>query len=232
MPDRFENRSKRINAMPTLIARRSYVAVTRSVTATYWRLFRVLITLVGLLMNAPVSAAETKPRPNVLFLFAYDMRIDSIAALGNTTVKTPHLDSLVRRGFAMRNAYCFGGNSAAVCTPSRNMLLSGNAYFRWKNFVPPGMKNARPGGLAPGDGPNFPLVMRDAGYLTYHHGNFAPHASPDALCCTHARKTWGSPVRWDCMTWRMRLASVCRPPPTCGLLFRDRSLRPTRPAGV
>ncbi len=149
--------------------------------ATLWLRHALLAFLIlssfGLFLNDDASAAETKPRPNVLFLFADDMRADSIAALGNATVKTPNLDALVRRGFVMRNAYCFGGNSAAVCTPSRNMLLSGNAYFRWKDFVPPEMKNARPGGLAPGDGPNFPLSMRDAGYLTYHHGkkgNTAP----------------------------------------------------------
>src|SRR5712691_9667798 len=136
----------------------------------------ILLVLIGI-SDAPGQAAETKLRPNVLFLFADDMRADSIAALGNSTVKTPNLDTLVRRGFVMRNAYCFGGNSAAVCTPSRNMLLSGNAYFRWKDFVPPGMKNSKPGGIAPGDAPNFPLSMKDAGYVTYHHGkkgNTAP----------------------------------------------------------
>jgi arylsulfatase A-like enzyme len=114
---------------------------------------------------APASAAP----PNVLFLLADDMRADSIAALGNDAIKTPNLDALVRRGLALRNAYCLGGNSPAVCTPSRNMLLSGNAYFRWRDFVPPGMK-ARKGLLAPGDGPNFPLSLKAAGYATYHHG--------------------------------------------------------------
>ena len=57
------------------------------------------------------------------------------------------------------------------------MLLSGNAYFRWKDHVPDGMPNARKGLLAPGDGPNFPRIMKGAGYLTYHHGkrgNTAP----------------------------------------------------------
>jgi arylsulfatase A-like enzyme len=128
-------------------------------------------------------ASEAAEKPNVLFLFADDMRADSIAALGNPVVKTPHLDSIVNRGFAFENAFCFGGNSPAVCTPSRNMLLSGNAYFRWKNFTPPGGNpgkkgmGARPGMLAPGDGPNFPLSMQAAGYETYHHGkkgNTAP----------------------------------------------------------
>lgn len=116
------------------------------------------------------STAIAAERPNVLFLFADDMRADSIHALGNPTVKTPHLDTLVQRGFAMRNAYCFGGNSPAVCTPSRNMLLSGNCYFRWKEYLPPGAPEARRGALSPGDGPNLPLSFKDAGYVTYHHG--------------------------------------------------------------
>ncbi|MBC8116674.1 MAG: sulfatase-like hydrolase/transferase [Candidatus Saccharimonas sp.] len=129
-----------------------------------------------LLETGEARAAETLRKPNVLFLLADDMRADSIAALGNPTVKTPNLDTLVRRGFTMRNAYCLGGNSGAVCTPSRNMLLSGNAYFRWKDFEPPNAPKQK-GLLSPGDGPNFPLSMKAAGYSTYHHGkrgNTAP----------------------------------------------------------
>ena len=134
------------------------------------------VVLLCLVLTTVASAAETPRKPNVLFLFADDMRADSIAALGNPTVKTPNLDTLVRRGFTMRNAYCLGGNSGAVCTPSRNMLLSGNAYFRWKDFVPPNNPKQK-GILSPGDGPNFPLSMKAAGYETYHHGkqgNTAP----------------------------------------------------------
>ena len=65
----------------------------------------------------------------------------------------------MRGGFVFRNAYCLGSNSPAVCSPSRNMLLSGQSYFRnW------------PGGLVLGDGPNLPDAMKAAGYFTYHHG--------------------------------------------------------------
>ncbi len=116
---------------------------------------RFLRSLVALLPLVAVTV-QAAPKPNVLFLFADDMRADSVAALGNPVVKTPTLDALVQRGFVMRNAYCFGGNSAAVCTPSRNMLLSGNAFFRWRDFQPP---QGAKGMLAPGDGPNWPLSM-------------------------------------------------------------------------
>ncbi|MBM4078572.1 MAG: DUF4976 domain-containing protein [Planctomycetes bacterium] len=125
--------------------------------------------------QASVADAPQK-RPNVIFLFTDDQRADTIAALGNPAIKTPNLDSLAQRGFAFRNAYCLGGNSGAVCTPSRNMLLSGNTYFRWKDHVTPDNPRQK-GMLAPGDPPSFPLSMKDAGYVTYHYGkkgNTAP----------------------------------------------------------
>lgn len=121
-----------------------------------------IITL--MMIEFGVRSAEAKP--NVLFLFADDMRAESVRALGDPTVITPNLDALVQRGFVMQNAYCFGGNSAAVCLPSRNMLLSGNAYFRWQNS---GMEGRR-GQFAPANGPNFATTMKRAGYVTYHHG--------------------------------------------------------------
>ena len=123
---------------------------------------RLLGTLVcaAALLAAMASRPGTAQgrRPNVLFLFTDDQRADALGALGNPAVKTPNIDTLVRRGFVFRNAYCLGANMGAVCTPSRNMLLSGRAYFRWN------------GPLAPGEGANLPNTFRSAGYETYHHG--------------------------------------------------------------
>jgi len=118
--------------------------------------------VVGVACCLAAGAVQAEPaeieRPNVLFLLADDMRADSIAALGNPDVKTPHLDTLVRNGHVFTNAYCLGANQPAVCTPSRNMLLSGRAYFRWQ------------GPLAPADQPNLPRSFNERGYATYHHG--------------------------------------------------------------
>ena len=42
---------------------------------------------------------ERRPsRPNILFLFADDMRADTIGAHGNRHIRTPTLDRLARRG--------------------------------------------------------------------------------------------------------------------------------------
>ncbi|HEY1599896.1 MAG TPA: sulfatase-like hydrolase/transferase [Pirellulales bacterium] len=126
--------------------------------------FLLIVCLAGASFHPdrPAVAAGRKDvadRPNILLLVVDDLRPDALGAFDNPVVKTPHLDSLVHGGFAFHNAYCLGSNSPAVCSPSRNMLLSGQSYFRnW------------PGGLAPGDGPNLPDAMKAVGYETYHHG--------------------------------------------------------------
>jgi arylsulfatase A-like enzyme len=117
---------------------------------------RYAFLLMLALLAVSLRAADQKP--NVIFLFADDQRADTIRAFGNSHIKTPNLDQLVRSGFVFRNAYCLGANVPAVCTPSRNMLLSGRAFFRWQ------------GPQAQPDMPNFPTSMKAAGYWSYHHG--------------------------------------------------------------
>src|SRR3954469_23829212 len=132
--------------MDSSFMRRSHwLAVTRLVV------FGVVLAI-GV---SPSGAAEVR-RPNVLVLLADDLRADAIGALAGDrpAARTPHLDALARSGFVFRNAYCLGSNVPAVCLPSRNMLLSGRAYFRWK------------GSHASGDAPNLPLSLEAAGYAT------------------------------------------------------------------
>lgn len=124
-----------------------------------------MIRFLALLFTAATIAVAAE-KPNVLFLFADDQRADAIGAF-NPAVKTPNIDKIVERGFTFANAYVLGANVGAVCTPSRNMLLSGTAYFRYAG-TPEQMKATK--NLAPADGPNFARAFKDAGYQTYHHG--------------------------------------------------------------
>jgi arylsulfatase A-like enzyme len=104
-----------------------------------------------------VDAKGTKSnKPNVLFFLTDDQREDTIAALGNPHIRTPNLDNLVHSGIVFRNAYCMGGFSAAVCLPSRMMLLRGRSWFSVRGL--------------PKDSPNLPRSMNEAGYVSYHHG--------------------------------------------------------------
>ena len=91
-------------------------------------LFSILVA--GLLLGVGARAAEGTGKPNVLFLFSDDQRADTIGALGNTDIRTPALDGLVRRGTAFTRAYCMGSSQGAVCVPSRAMLLSGRTLYR------------------------------------------------------------------------------------------------------
>lgn len=116
----------------------------------------------GLSSRAAEPKANERRPPNVVIFLADDMRPDSIASLDNPDVKTPHLDALARRGLAFRRAYCMGGNSGAVCRPSRNMLLSGDAFFRFGDSP-----DASP------EPPNLPWSFRQAGYVTYSHSKKA-----------------------------------------------------------
>ena len=90
--------------------------------------FAQVVATLAFLLFAP-AALRAADKPNVLFLFADDQRADTIAAHGNPHIKTPHLDKLAAAGFSFRGNYVFGGNSGAVCVPSRAMLMSGKTWF-------------------------------------------------------------------------------------------------------
>ncbi|MEX0676246.1 MAG: sulfatase-like hydrolase/transferase [Pirellulales bacterium] len=125
--------------------------------------FLIAILALGPLSRAAVLAADERPRrPNILFVCSDDQRWDTIAALGNPEIKTPHLDRLVERGFHFTNAYCMGSMVSAVCLPSRTMLLTGRSLWRIPEH--PGSLEAPPGV------PLLPAVLREAGYVTFHCG--------------------------------------------------------------
>ncbi len=116
---------------------------------------------------ARVQAAPVEPaRPNVLLLMADDWRADCLGAAGHPMVKTPNLDALAKRGMQFEAAYCLGSNSGAVCRPSRNMFLSGRAYFRWR------------GPDAPAEDSSFPAVLKAGWYETWHCGKRGNSAVP------------------------------------------------------
>lgn len=122
---------------------------------------------VALCLSEAAWGAEeaTSSRPNVIVLFADDQRADTIGALGNSHIKTPHLDRLVRRGMAFDRAYMQGGLQGATCVPSRAMLLTGRSLFR----VDESLKREE----------TWPAAFGRAGYSTFVTGKW--HNHPDAI---------------------------------------------------
>jgi len=124
--------------------------------------------LLLVLMLLPLSAHAAEPdanRPNILFFFTDDQRADTIGALGNKVIKTPHLDRLVDSGLSFNRAYMQGGMHGATCVPSRAMLLSGRSLFRIDEKL---LRD-----------PTWPAAFGQAGYTTFVSGKW--HNGPRSI---------------------------------------------------
>ena len=99
-------------------------------------------------------------RPNVLFMIADDHRWDAIGGMGDPTVKTPTMDSLIARGTTFRQTHIMGSLVGAVCVPSRAAVLTSANLFR------------SGGNQINRDLAVWPRVMREAGYHTFFSGKW------------------------------------------------------------
>lgn len=138
------------------------------------RYFLKKIALGAIATSLPMSGynCKNKKKINVLFLFADDQRFDTINKLGNNKIKTPHLDKLAENGVSYTNAYIMGGNSGAVCMPSRAMLLTGRTQFHLKDS----------GQSIPDSHIMMPELFRQNGYTTFGTGKWHNGKQEYARC--------------------------------------------------
>ncbi len=108
-------------------------------------------------------------RPNILLILTDQQRFDTIAALGNSQIKTPTLDRLVREGTAFTRAY----TPSPVCVSARHALVTGRA---------PHQSNCTDNNDGGGDEISLMEHLRRAGYQT--HGVSKMHFAP-------VDKMWG-----------------------------------------
>ena len=99
-------------------------------------------------------------RPNVLFMIADDHRWDAIRGMGDPTVQTPTMDSLMARGTTFRQTHIMGSLVGAVCVPSRAAVLTSANLFR------------SGGNQINRELAVWPQVMREAGYHTFFSGKW------------------------------------------------------------
>ena len=139
--------------------------------------------LLGILLAGCGGGNVPAPRPNILVIVADDLGYTDLGAFGGE-IRTPNLDRLAASGLRFTSFY-----TAATCSPTRAMLLSGVDHHR-----------AGLGGMASLMGEDLqgrigyegflndhvlhlPAVLRDAGYHTsiagkWHLGQEAHHAPP------------------------------------------------------
>ncbi|AWW32687.1 choline-sulfatase [Echinicola strongylocentroti] len=129
--------------------------------------FLLFTCAIGLLCAGchPAKSTQktTKPKPNVLFIFADDQRADALGCSGNGYIRTPNIDALAQRGVRFTRNYVMGGHHGAICAPSRAMLMSGKSLFHVYDKL---------------DGvQTMPMYFNQYGYETFGTGKWHNEAS-------------------------------------------------------
>ena len=70
---------------------------------------------------------KIKGPPNVVLIFADDLGYADTGVYGSSSIPTPHIDTLAKRGVRFTDAYV----TAGTCSPSRAGLMSGRYQQRF-----------------------------------------------------------------------------------------------------
>lgn len=113
---------------------------------------------------APKPVAPPAPAaPNIIVILADDIGWGDASCYGATKISTPNIDRLAREGRRFDNGY----TSAAVCTPTRYSLLTGQYAWRGSSIgVNRGVANGASPLLIPTDRATAPSLLQQAGYRT------------------------------------------------------------------
>ncbi len=103
-------------------------------------------------------------KPNILFIMTDQQRSDTIHALGNQTIRTPVLDSLVAEGTTFTNCY----TPSPVCVAGRSATITG---------TPPHINRCTSNNESPMHLRSIMQVLKAQGYYT--HGIAKMHFNPD-----------------------------------------------------
>lgn len=126
------------------------------------------------------AAAQPRSRPNIVLILADDMGFSDIGCFGGE-IRTPHLDSLARRGVRFTQFY-----NTARCCPTRASLLTG--LHAHQTGVGHMVDNPKPFPGYTGDlsrrAVTIAEVLRDAGYRTAMSGKW--HVTP----VTQSKHNW------------------------------------------
>lgn len=104
-------------------------------------------------------SGQSRPKPNIVLIYADDVGYGDLSCYGATRVRTPNLDRLAGAGVRFTNAH----STSATCTPSRYSLLTGEYAWRKRGTgVLPGDASL----IVPTDRETLPAMLQKQGYRT------------------------------------------------------------------
>ena len=141
---------------------------------------------------------QTFSSTNIVILFADDLGYGDLSSYGHPSIQTPRLDQLAAEGQRWTNFYA----AAAVCSPSRGSLMTGNYPLRSGLY---GRKISvlfpNEAGAIPNEQVTLAEALQEAGYATAMFGKWHLGDHADALPTRHGFDQWyGIPYSND-MDW-------------------------------
>jgi arylsulfatase A-like enzyme len=128
--------------------------------------------------NSLCAAGKTLRRPNVVFVFADQMRAHAMGCMGNRQVITPHLDRLAKEGLLLTNAI----SAQPVCSPFRAQLLTGR-YGHSTGVIHNDIR-------LPDGEVLLPELMKKQGYTTGYIGKWHLSGNRDNPVDARSRRGW------------------------------------------
>ncbi|PSW25455.1 sulfatase [Photobacterium swingsii] len=120
--------------------------------------------------NQPVALNTPTNPKNILIITADQLAKKAVAGYGNTFVKTPAIDSLIRRGHRFEEAYC----AFPLCAPSRASFWTGKLPHQTGVYA-----NSSPN--IPQSMPTLGQIFTQAGYECVHFGKQHDYGSLDGF---------------------------------------------------
>ena len=121
------------------------------------------MTGAGMMLSTAASANKNDAdhrKPNIVYVFADQLRAHEVGCYGGKNIETPHMDRLAREGALVSNAI----STYPVCSPYRAMLLTG--MYPMRNGMLSNDHRIRP------DAPAFGEACQAAGYRTAYIGKW------------------------------------------------------------